>query len=325
MSYLPGSPTRWTGRDDGASSQVRRWHQRVQNVDLSLSAPPPAPDGGVVLLGFCSDEGVRRNGGRVGAAEGPQTLRRALGSLPDHLPEGFLLADAGDVVVEDGDLEAARQLQRWAVATIARAGLTPVVLGGGHEVAWGTWNGLADIFGGASSVGIVNLDAHLDLREPSPLPTSGTPFLEFARACAHDGGEFRYACVGAQRHANTRLLFDRADALGACVVDAIAAQGPPDEVLFRASAAMDGARAVHLTICLDVADVAFAPGVSAPTSGGLFPRQVATLIDRLIRRNPVRALDIAELNPQHDTDGKTARMAAMWIEQAVYSLSLRAE
>ena len=39
-------------------------------------------DGGAVLIGFPCDEGVRRNGGRVGAAAGPAALRAALANLP---------------------------------------------------------------------------------------------------------------------------------------------------------------------------------------------------------------------------------------------------
>src|SRR4051812_41136089 len=63
-----------------------------------------------VLLGFPSDEGVRRNGGRVGAAEGPAALRAALYRLaPDARSSAFeeLLCrtrDLGDLQTT-GDVE----------------------------------------------------------------------------------------------------------------------------------------------------------------------------------------------------------------------------
>src|SRR3954469_20549389 len=73
-----------------------------------LTASPETAD--VVIVGFPSDEGVRRNGGRVGAAQGPAAIRQALykltpgmhGELAAVLPR---TADLGDVPVT-GDLEA---------------------------------------------------------------------------------------------------------------------------------------------------------------------------------------------------------------------------
>ena len=62
------------------------------------------------------------------------------------------------------------------------AGQFPVVLGGGHEVAFGTYLGLARISRSAhpgDRIGILNLDAHFDLR-PGPVPSSGTPFRQIA-------------------------------------------------------------------------------------------------------------------------------------------------
>eukprot|EP01136_Pigoraptor_vietnamica_P017509 Opistho-1_new@62755 len=87
----------WTGRvDTEETGPSPRWHQRVQPLG-------PGARGGVTLMGFAVDEGVRRNGGRPGAAQGPQALRTALASLP-VLGEPALF-DAGDVVCEADALE----------------------------------------------------------------------------------------------------------------------------------------------------------------------------------------------------------------------------
>ena len=53
----------WTGRNDGSGRQQARWHSTIAPVDNAQA--------GFALLGFVSDEGVRRNQGRTGAAEGP--------------------------------------------------------------------------------------------------------------------------------------------------------------------------------------------------------------------------------------------------------------
>ena len=63
----------WTGRIDPEADALR-WHQCIQ--PLAADSTP-----GIALLGFACDEGVRRNQGRVGAAEGPVALRRALANV----------------------------------------------------------------------------------------------------------------------------------------------------------------------------------------------------------------------------------------------------
>ena len=72
----------WSGRSDGPGAEHARWHSVINQAE---SAP-------VTLLGFASDEGVLRNGGRQGAAAGPAALRSALGSLAVH--HEHALADA---------------------------------------------------------------------------------------------------------------------------------------------------------------------------------------------------------------------------------------
>src|SRR5262245_26988727 len=74
----------------------------------NLSIPATAR---LIIVGFPSDEGVRRNYGRVGAAGGPSSIRHWLSRLtPDsHCHEAFLellahTSDLGDLKVT-GDLE----------------------------------------------------------------------------------------------------------------------------------------------------------------------------------------------------------------------------
>jgi formiminoglutamase len=63
----------WTGRVDTADGpNALRWHQMVK--PLAADSPP-----GIVLIGFACDEGVRRNGGRVGAKDGPRVAPGAVG------------------------------------------------------------------------------------------------------------------------------------------------------------------------------------------------------------------------------------------------------
>ena len=304
----------WTGRVDavdGASG--RRWHQVVRPM-----TPDAAP--GTAIVGFACDAGVTRNHGRPGGAEGPQVLRRMLSNLAWHGGGADSLLDAGDVVCDGDRLEAAQQEYADLVARILRAGHAPIGLGGGHEIAWAAYQGIEQALTGHprfERLGIVNFDAHLDIRKPEApgRGTSGTPFLQIAEARAAAGKEFRYLCIGAAEPANTPALLQRARSLGTEIVFDVDAGGASTEAVLREFIA--DSSAIYLTFCLDVLPPAVAPGVSAPSGLGVALHRAIGLLRETLRvcghRTPASKLlvaDIAEFNPRHDADGRTARTAA---------------
>jgi formiminoglutamase len=321
--------TLWSGRvDDEDGERGRRWHQVVRPVaPATANAVAATGPAGVALLGLASDAGVSRNRGRPGAAEGPIALRRALANLAWHGGDAARLHDAGDVVCEGDALEDAQAVYGEHLAALLRAGHFPIGLGGGHEIAWAAYQGVSRALADDPRLerfGIVNFDAHLDLRAP-PSPergTSGTPFLQIAEARQATGHGFRYLCLGASEAANTPALFDRAARLGTEVVLDVDAMGPAAEATLLRFIA--DSSAVYLTFCLDVLPPAVAPGVSAPSGLGVaLHRTVALLRSALDACGHGRAgsklllADVAELNPRHDPDGRTARTAA----RLVYELA----
>lgn len=299
----PTDTFEWRGRIDAEETGVStRWHQHVK---------PVADDsqGGVTLIGFAVDEGVRRNAGRTGAALGPPALRGALAGMP-VLGEPALW-DAGDVGCTDGALETAQaQLGERVAAALARGSL-PLVFGGGHEMAWGTFQGIVQARPDASRLLVINLDAHFDLRVAAQA-NSGTPFRQMHDWCTERGQTFNYRVFGISCFANTQALFDRARTMGVrhwldeSLQDAAGLRDAQEAL------AIDLARcdAVYLTVCLDVLPGAQAPGVSAPAPLGVALAQVERLIDQVLGSGRVVAADIAELNPSLDRDGLTARVAA---------------
>lgn len=305
-------PGAWTGRDDGPGPEHARWHSVIR----PWSPDEPAA-GAAVILGFASDEGVRRNGGRIGAAAGPPALRAALASLAAPGPEP---RDAGDILVGE-DLEGGQALLGQQVAAVLRAGGLPVVLGGGHELAFGSylgWSATLDRGRAAERWGILNMDAHFDLRE-APAPTSGTPFLQAARAEEAAGRAFRYAVVGISRANNTRVLFDAAATLGVPFLDDDAASRPAAVAAFVGEW-LQGVDRVHLTLDLDALPAAVAPGVSAPAGFGIPLDAVRAAVRAVAASGKLGLLEVAELNPRFDIDGRTARTAARLVDEALRTL-----
>ncbi|MET9212883.1 MULTISPECIES: formimidoylglutamase [unclassified Nocardia] len=294
----------WTGRIDGTTPEHLRWHQAVAPY-----APGTDP-GACVFVGFASDEGVRRNKGRTGAARGPEALRRALSPMALGAP--LRAYDAGTVAVTDGRLEDGQRLLGATVSDLLDAGAFPVVLGGGHEVAYGTYLGVA----GAARrtpgtvVGILNLDAHFDLR-PDPVPSSGTPF----RQILDQDPDVRYAVLGISQPSNTTILFDTADRFGVrYLLDDDCA---PDRAAAFVAEFLAGIDLLYLTIDLDVLPAAVAPGVSAPAAFGVPLPTIQAVCDQVTASGKLAVADVAELNPDLDIDQRTARTAARLLHRLV--------
>jgi formiminoglutamase len=304
----------WTGRIDGDGPAHARWHQLVR------TASPVGPH--VSLLGFASDEGVRRNLGRVGAAKGPAALRRALSSMALHgkLGEGEVaIHDRGDVVVDGEALESGQEAMgaRIRESLAADGNVLTVVLGGGHETAWASYLGLGPSQHGARW-GVLNLDAHFDLRVAARA-SSGTPFAQMAAAQQAAGEPFHYGVVGIARSANTRELFERADALGVdYMLDTACSAKRVVGFVENFAAGLDE---LYLTVDLDVLPAAVAPGVSAPAALGVETRTIVAAVQAAASTGKLRLMDVVELNPDLDVDGRTARTAARLVADAVATVA----
>ncbi|MBF6413246.1 formimidoylglutamase [Nocardia cyriacigeorgica] len=294
----------WTGRTDGTTPEHLRWHQVVEPYGAGVEP------GACVFVGFASDEGVRRNKGRVGAAAGPDALRRALS--PMALASPHRAYDAGTVTVPDARLEEGQRALGAEVCTLLDAGHFPIVLGGGHEIAYGTYLGVAGSARGraAGRIGILNLDAHFDLRA-DPVPSSGTPFRQILEA---DAG-VRYAVLGISQPSNTAALFDTAAKYDVRYLldddcDQESALGFVEDFLAEIDL-------LYLTIDLDVLPASVAPGVSAPAAFGIPLATIQAVCDRVTASGKLAVVDVAELNPGLDIDNRTARTAARLIHRIV--------
>jgi formimidoylglutamase len=267
----------------------------------------------IALLGLPDDTGVRLNGGRPGAAEGPRAFRAALarfGAAYDLVPGQLLgvgVLDAGDVVpAPGGDAAALAETHlrvEAAVASLAEAGYVIAGIGGGHDLTLPCIATLAARRG--QPLGGVNLDAHLDVRERVG---SGMPFRRLISEGHVDARAF--VELGLGRFANDEGDVEWARAQGATLVSL-------DDVLagaFSAAAWLERALAPgagFVSIDLDGIDASAAPGVSAPSPLGLRVEHAAQLAEAAGRDPRVLHFDVMELSPPYDHDGRTARVAAM--------------
>ncbi|MCD4712844.1 MAG: formimidoylglutamase [Clostridiales bacterium] len=325
--YSPIPSDYWKGRIDSEDNfDAFRWHQWVQTIDLrAIRKIDLNHNFGIAFLGFCSDVGVKRNKGRIGAENSPESIRRELMNRPCSFDQGLKLYDAGNIHPIGDDLESAQATLSNAINLILELGLFPIVLGGGHEVALGHFHGLHHHMikrNNQSELGIINFDAHFDLRPYPNGGSSGTMFRQIADYSLEHNYPFHYLCVGIQKSGNTVDLFKTAHQLG---VDYMLAKDIDGAdiwgILERLDHFIKKNDAIYLTLCADVISSSYAPGVSAPQPLGLHPEKVLKLIKHIIKSGKLKSFDIAEVSPRFDHDQVTSSLASVIIYTIVTTLA----
>lgn len=206
-------------------------------------------------------------------------------------------------------------------------GRLPVVLGGDHSCAIGTWKGIARALAPHGPPGLVWIDAHMDAHTPETTPSGmlhgmplacllgyGDPRLALEPCTALDP---RRCCLVGVRsfEAGEAALLER---LGVKVFPMYEVQRRGlTEVMAEALAiARNGAGSYGISLDLDAVDPCDAPGVGSAVAGGLRAADLRHALARLGHDPAFAALEIVEYNPYRDRNGATARL----IEEIVLSL-----
>lgn len=307
----------WTGRIDGDEEDVLRIHQVIKVLPLCDLLKEDKEKKKVCFVSFNSDEGIKRNKGRVGASEGWKQLKIALANFPIFDTSVHFYDLDFPINVIGRDLETA-QLELARIVTILKSyNYFVVCLGGGHDIAYGTYNGVlgyAKKFNPKPNIGIISLDAHFDMREYPDGGNSGTMFLQIAEDCVKDKRKFDYNVFGIQRFSNTKRLFDTAKqfSVNYCMAEDI--NKISDLNILPILERNDH---IHLTICTDVFHITCAPGVSAPQTFGIWPNQAIKILNVVASNAKDLTMDVAEISPRYDYDHRTSRLVANLIYQVI--------
>lgn len=308
-SYQSSNEEYWHGR---ASHQKQYWHEVINFLDLANNK---VINTDVAIIGYQCDEGVRRNLGRIGTKEGPNSIRKMLGKLPIHRSD-VTIADCGDLVFNEELELKVFQLQFAEYVTILlRNNVFPIALGGGHDISFAHFRGIHEaLYQEGKQFGVINFDAHFDLRE-EPYSTSGTPFNQILDLF---GDHTYYTVFGIQQSANSKELFEIAEQTNTnfllqetCNLNSI------NEGILLIEELTAKVDYLYLTIDMDCFSSAYSPGVSAPSPSGLTPDYVVKMLRYILETEKVVAIDFAESNPKYDVNSSTARLAARLIWEVV--------
>ena len=179
--------------------------ERITSIVFTSTAKNKMNNSKVVIIGYACDEGVRRNNGRVGAKSGPDAIRKYMGELPPRV------IDKGNINCENGNLEKTQEELGEMVAKELKLGNFPLIIGGGHDIAYGHFLGINKVMQG--TVGIINLDAHFDLRPFHNGGNSGTPFNQISALLQAQNKTFNYLPIGIRESSNSEELYQIAKRL----------------------------------------------------------------------------------------------------------------
>lgn len=324
--YMKPDFNNWDGRIDSLDDYTAfRWHQVIKKINLNKAKLKTKYENKFGILGFCCDEGVKRNKGRAGAKKAPDHIRKQLANLPVYFDKNTGIFDCGNFYCKDQKLLQSQKELGRGVYNILSNNMFPIVLGGGHETTFGNFLGIKKFISKKNNkkIGIINFDAHFDLRPYKTRGNSGTMFSQIFDVTKQEKINLSYMCLGIQISGNTKKLFQKADDLK---VNYLYAKDINRESLIKTFDKVDefisNKDYIYITICSDVFSSAFAPGVSSPQPFGMDPELLITIFKHILKfRDKVISFDISEVSPRFDSDNRTAKLAAIIIFALINNLS----
>jgi len=194
------------------------------------------------------------------------------------------------------------------VAGVLQKNSLPVILGGEHTVTLGA---LKAIVGSGKKIGVVQFDAHADLRD------------------SYEGNRWSHACVMRRVHemglpfvqigirslSQEEHRFRRAHNIPSFDAAVINTGGVPAEILPR-----DFPEQIYITFDVDCFDASIMPATGTPEPGGLTWYQVMDLLGKVSTTRSICGFDVVELAPipaMHAPDFTAAKLVYKLIGLAV--------
>ncbi|THF83507.1 arginase [Cohnella fermenti] len=271
-------------------------------------------------------------GCREGAELGPRGIMEA-GLLTELERLGYEATEVREAVVPGkpqliespapGKMKYEDEVSRMSesvsgeVASVIGRGRLPIVLGGDHSVAIGSLFGIAEA---RRNLGVIWIDAHSDLNTEASSPSGNAHGMPLAVALglaafkpqgrkAPAIRKEKLVLVAARDLDPGEKALIRAEGI-ACFtmhdIDKLGMKAVMERALAIAGEGTDG---LHVSLDMDSLDPSEAPGVGTPVPGGLSFREAHLAMELLAESGKIASLDIVEVNPTLDREGKTARLA----------------
>lgn len=254
---------------------------------------------------------------KAGSRFGPGALRDVSANLElysirsDIDLERIPVHDMGDLdVLEDLDETLQRITSVWSELT--GMDKIPIMAGGEHTITKAAIDALP------SDLGLVSLDAHLDLRDE--FLGKKLSHATFMRRIAERIGPTHIMEVGIRAFSKPELEYCNTGGIEV-ITPVEMRKAPIEKTAQRVRAFLSKFTHAYVTVDIDVLDPAYAPGVGNPEPDGLSMSELLTIVQSAMGRNII-GLDAVEVAPELDS-GQTAAACAKVIFEEVAALSVR--
>ena len=264
----------------------------------------------IVILGCPSDEGNRRNNGRLGAALSADKIREEFYQLT-NFGINRKVFDLGNTIL-GATLEKTHTLQAEIAAQILRDKKRLVVLGGGSDLSFADGCAMAENFGGEWLA--INVDPLFDV-QADEIHHSGTPFRQLLEG-RYLKPEYFYE-VGYQNHLNSPFYYKFLEELGVNLIslEQLRSQETVDVSLrdLMKEKFIHHTSSLNTLFSFDLQAVraSDAPGTSGPNPIGLRAGEFLTLVKFASNLANTKIIEFTEVNPNLDVNNLTAKLVAI--------------
>jgi len=315
---------------DVARSNDPRLAELVQAWDSSSALEKTLSDGSFAILGWADDRGIGLNHGRKGAAEGPDAIRSAfyrltLGSnceientsenISEETNKKTRIIDLGNLEPHD-EIRTCHEKAAQMVTQVVKTGSIPLCLGGGNDYAYADVLGLSRALDPKRRVGVINIDAHFDVRDLEDGLSSGTPYYRLLDGDSPviQGKDFVEFGIQPQRNSSHHYHYVMEKGASVISLQEIKEKGVEKSFLHCLQGLQKKCDAIVVSLDIDSVQQSDAPGCSAPSPNGLTANDIEIIAHLSGKQEKTKLFSIYEVSPPFDRDQQTARLAAsaMW-------------
>lgn len=268
----------------------------------------------VVIVGVPDES--KSHAKRKGASRGPDSLRQASNESGFFERNGKLipvcpiLGKISNKLIFDYGNIPRENLQRLITDLVA-SNKIPIVIGGDHSITSTVLQATGDIHG---KLGLFYFDAHPDF------VSSTTDYYGSVLTDSSRWIDFSKSMLIGTRAAEPEEL-ENAESVGLEVITPIDVAKLGISQVANKLQAKGYNNKRYVSIDLDCADPAYAPGVSLPSPCGLSSIDLVYLV-KLVVNSGIVGIDIVELSPDFDLNNMTADLAARILLESIASINI---
>lgn len=206
----------------------------------------------------------------------------------------------------------------------------PIVVGGDHSIAIGTWSGIVGVLKAKRAFGLIWFDAHMDAHTPKTTPSMAIHGMPVAILLGKGEASLVNIYEAGQKIDPRHLVlmgtrsFEEEEAqllkhLGVKIFSSQEIMERGFKVVCQEALEIvnKGTKGFGLSIDLDGFDPNYAPGTGSHAPHGLNPDAILEGLSTLMNNPNCKGLEIAEFNPVLDENNKTLNLIEQIIRQKV--------